>query len=444
MNVLTLTITNLREMPDGGPLSYVSHGRSFEIGRDMFRDWVLPDPDLFISGRHVEIQFDGEGYILNDVSRNGTFVNGSGQRVKSPYRIFPGDKIEVGNYVIVADIRPSAQAQELARPGVDGTFGEDDDIWGVGTAAPPPMDRRQFEPPRKNAYAAPDFRDSYLDMPALGAGNPRPQPQQQSFGAFPAPPLPQPSPPPYGEPPQVPSPLQFPANPFASEQSGPRPSPGGTPWRNEPAPQPAPAFQFEPQPATAGRRGESFIEAFQRGARLTPGTLQGRDPGELGQEIGEILLMASELIMTLLAARASAKSMTRSSNRTMIGPLDNNPLKFTPGAPEALDIMIGRNRQGYLDGRRAFQEASDDLKAHEMATYTAMQKALFRLLEDDLSPEAIEKKVSVLPFANRKAKAWEIYTSSWKAKRAHHENGMLDVFLGYFGEAYKEAVSKKR
>lgn len=437
MNTLTLTITNLREMPDGGPLSYVSHGRSFEIGRDIFRDWVLPDPELFISGRHVEIQFDGEAYYLNDVSRNGTFVNGSNQRVKSPYRIFPGDKIEIGAYVVVADIRPSAQAEDFGRPGVDGTFGDDDDIWGVGTASPPPMDRRAFEPPRKNAYASPDFRDSYLDMPALGSNNPRPQPQSAPFGV-----PPQPAPPPYGEP--VQPPLQYPSNPFASEQSGFRPTPGGAPWRNEPAPQPAPAFQYEPQPASVGRRGEGFIEAFQRGARLTPGTVQGRDPAELGQELGEMLLMASELIMTLLAARASAKSMTRSSNRTMIGPLDNNPLKFTPGAPEALDIMIGRNRQGYLDGRRAFQEASDDLKAHEMATYTAMQKALFRLLEDDLSPEAIEKKVSAMPFANRKAKAWDIYASSWKAKREHHENGMLDVFLSYFGEAYKEAASKKR
>jgi type VI secretion system protein ImpI len=436
MNVLTLTVTNIREMPDGGPLSYVSQGRSFEIGRDVFRDWVLPHPE--ISGRHVEIHFDGEAYYLNDVSSNGTFVNGSRQRVKSPYRIFPGDKIVVANFVITADIRPLGLSPDAAGANLDGTFGDDDDIWGAGSAAPPPMDRRAFAPPRKNDYSTPDFRTSYLDMPALGTGSPRPQPAG--------------TPPTQAPPPNVPpspmqssfdGPAQHPGDPFAAEPSHMRPKPGGSAWRNDawPGSQPLPA---EHAFAPGGRRDEAFLNAFQGAARLTPGTVQSRDPAELGQELGEMLLKASELIMTLLAARASVKSMTRSSSRTMIGPLDNNPLKFTPGAPEALDIMIGRSRQGYLDGKRAFEEASDDLKAHELATYTAMQKALFRLLEDDLSPEAIEKKVSVLPFANRKAKAWEIYSASWKAKREHHDNGMLDVFLSYFGEAYKEAVSKKR
>lgn len=436
MNVLTLTVTNIREMPDGGPLSYVSQGRSFEIGRDAFRDWVLPHPE--ISGRHIEIHFDGEAYYLNDVSSNGTFVNGSRQRVKSPCKIFPGDRIAVASFVITADIQPLGLSPDAARSSLDGTFGDDDDIWGAGSAAPPPMDRRAFEPPRKNDYTTPDFRASYLDMPALGSGSPPATPPGMPPAHATSPHVP-PSPmqSPFGEP------LQHPTNPFAAEPTHMRPTPGGSASRNDawPVPRPLPG---ESRSAPGGRRDEAFLAAFQNAARLTPGTVQSRDPAELGQELGEMLLKASELIMTLLAARASAKSMTRSSSRTMIGPLDNNPLKFTPGAPEALDIMIGRSRQGYLDGKRAFEEASDDLKAHELATYTAMQKALFRLLEDDLSPEAIEKKVSVLPFANRKAKAWEIYSASWKAKREQHENGMLDVFLSYFGEAYKEAVSKKR
>ncbi len=32
----------------------------------------------------------------------------------------------------------------------------------------------------------------------------------------------------------------------------------------------------------------------------------------------------------------------------------------------------------------------------------------------------------------------------WDAKTEAHENGMLDVFLMYFAEAYQEASGKKR
>ena len=57
-----------------------------------------------------------------------------------------------------------------------------------------------------------------------------------------------------------------------------------------------------------------------------------------------------------------------------------------------------------------------------------MQKALARLLED-LSPEAIEKKVTSSAFGSKKGRAWETFVATWEAKEKPHENGMLDVFL---------------
>ncbi len=82
MKTITLKIVSVGSLPDGGPLSYQSRGGRFEIGRDSHRDWNLPDAQFFISGRHCEIAFDGEGYVLTDLSRNGTFVNGSQNRSK--------------------------------------------------------------------------------------------------------------------------------------------------------------------------------------------------------------------------------------------------------------------------------------------------------------------------------------------------------------------------
>ena len=90
---ISLKIDNFDALPDGGPLGYRASGRGFEIGRE-HRDWTLPDPNMFISGRHCEVRFEKGGYWLYDVSRNGTFLNGSTQRVKSPYLLANGDRLQ--------------------------------------------------------------------------------------------------------------------------------------------------------------------------------------------------------------------------------------------------------------------------------------------------------------------------------------------------------------
>jgi type VI secretion system protein ImpI len=95
-------------------------------------------------------------------------------------------------------------------------------------------------------------------------------------------------------------------------------------------------------------------------------------------------------------------------------------------------------RAGYLDAKHSVDEAFQDLKTHEFATYAAMQKALARLLEE-LSPETIEAKVESSAFSSRKGRAWETFKATWEAKEKPHENGMLDVFLSYFSDAYAKA-----
>ncbi len=98
-----LKIDNVDRLPNGGPLSYRSHNRGFDIGRES-RDWTLPDPDKFISGRHCEVRYEGGAFWLYDVSRNGTFVNGASQRIASPYRLGHGDRLRIGRYIVSVSI----------------------------------------------------------------------------------------------------------------------------------------------------------------------------------------------------------------------------------------------------------------------------------------------------------------------------------------------------
>jgi type VI secretion system protein ImpI len=158
----------------------------------------------------------------------------------------------------------------------------------------------------------------------------------------------------------------------------------------------------------------------------------------MGREVGAFLKVAVEQLAQLLRARAAAKAMTKSASRTMIGATDNNPLKFIPGSAEILDVMFARRRPGFLGARDSLEAGFADLKRHELATYAAMQKALARLL-DDLSPEAIASKVGGVAFSSRKSRSWDLFEERWEQKTAAGENGMLDVFLAYFAEAYDEA-----
>jgi type VI secretion system protein ImpI len=69
-----------------------------------------------------------------------------------------------------------------------------------------------------------------------------------------------------------------------------------------------------------------------------------------------------------------------------------------------------------------------------------MQKALLHFIED-ISPESVEKKVSASLFSSKEARAWDVFVALWESKVESHENGMLDVFLSYFSDAY-EKISK--
>jgi type VI secretion system protein ImpI len=198
-----------------------------------------------------------------------------------------------------------------------------------------------------------------------------------------------------------------------------------------------------PQPAAQRLAQEDeILRAVAAGAGVAPEIFLSRDAGDVAREIGSVLRIVVDELAMLLKARAAAKTLARSSDRTMVGSADNNPLKFLPGSEEILEVLFTRRRAGYLDAPHSVEDAFRDLKTHELATYAAMQAALSRLLED-LSPDMIERKLPPSSFTSKKGRAWDAFVATWKAKEDPHENGMLDVFLAYFGEAYAKAAKPK-
>jgi pSer/pThr/pTyr-binding forkhead associated (FHA) protein len=108
----------------GGRLVCLTDGREYTIGpasltfgRDAGADVVVAGND--VSRQHAEIRLDPEGYILIDVSVNGTYVNG--ERMGKTRRLSRADVIRIGNdeFRFYADSPPASPKSAPKVPAVE-------------------------------------------------------------------------------------------------------------------------------------------------------------------------------------------------------------------------------------------------------------------------------------------------------------------------------------
>jgi type VI secretion system FHA domain protein len=79
------------------------------IGRATDNAWILPDPERYLSGKHVRIDFRAGTYVLVDTSSNGTYVNGAQVPLGKyhDYVLKDGDYIRLGEYELLVSIDKS-------------------------------------------------------------------------------------------------------------------------------------------------------------------------------------------------------------------------------------------------------------------------------------------------------------------------------------------------
>jgi type VI secretion system protein ImpI len=443
---LNLQLVNETTLPDGGPVSFrITGKRGIDIGRDAHLDWTLPDPTRYISSKHCEVRYKDGGYWLHDVSTNGTFLNGSGQRLPAPYRLRSGDRFTVGHYIVAVTVEgeEAAQANAMPAPPPLGYH----ELWtDQGEIVPPPIDPKQLKAARLNKPIHSDFLDWASDVPnpvpAAGSAQSTPS-SRRPASAFASPagsdmdwavglPSHVPAPPP--PPPPTPAPRRPGVEAKREtweDQIGPGPSPGVAARVERPAPAPVPSAAAAP---------DALLRHIARAAGLPEDALAGKDPNAAAEQIGAILHLVTESLMQLLTARLQAKRLARVQAHTTIQAIDNNPLKFSPSAAEALRLMFGPANAGYLDAQRAIGQGFADLKAHEVKTYSAMRQAIGRLMAD-LDPQAIEQAsdegrgIAGL-LMSRKAKLWDAYQARWDSKIGRDSGGAVEAFIRYFAEAY--------
>src|SRR5262245_24690169 len=76
------------------------------IGRAADNDWILPDPDRYISSHHCKVEFRAGQWMLEDTSTNGVFINGSDvpASVEGAYALKDGDRLRLGDYEIIVSV----------------------------------------------------------------------------------------------------------------------------------------------------------------------------------------------------------------------------------------------------------------------------------------------------------------------------------------------------
>lgn len=131
--ILTLDVVSPRGANLGGASRQTFRHDGGTIGRDpKASTWVLPDPK--VSGRHAVISWSDSTFYVEDISRNGTYLNSRGNRLtpKRRHALKSGDRLIIDPYeieVAVEGARASAPDSGYER---SAAF---DDPFGLGPSS---------------------------------------------------------------------------------------------------------------------------------------------------------------------------------------------------------------------------------------------------------------------------------------------------------------------
>lgn len=454
---LRLAVDNMTQLPDGGPLSYTLHVKgAVEIGRAQYLDWVLPDPAKVVSNKHCEIRWADGAYWLSDISTNGTFLNGSEDRLQGKARLKTGDRIAIGQYIIAVSI-DDVEAPGQRSGGLPKAVGLGD-LWNDAAAAPP-IDAKLLRPQGKDSRPN-DFINRVADLPWIDPAPPSPAPKTPAVPTggeddwLPrTTPSPTPTPPDAqgwaerGERLQPVPPVPVPIEKAAAiamplhDEAPSRPAPVAA--LPDPPPLPGPVARVEAEgAAVSGNEGAAVMARLARGLGLPETIFADRDAGTVAEEIGQLVQMVTVHLKALLEDRQQAKRALKVSNHTTIAAFENNALKFQPTAQHALAVMFGPPSEHYLDARRSLEEAFKDLAEHQLLTFSAMQRAV-QVLEKELDPAAIEgslehEKGLAAIVGRSHARAWDAYVHRWADRTKYQGDGLHGAFMRDFTKCYDD------
>lgn len=474
---ISLRISSYQRLTPGQQERYSSGLDAVTIGRGNDNDFVLPDPQRFMSSVHCRIERKGDQYLLTDLSTNGTFVNDSEQRMErnSSVVLSDSDRIKLGDYEFIVELGEAAVADDGRADDAasEGMTAFDLPAGAGGEPAPGPDDdvdpfADDPEPDPAPGTDDPGERDintpvSHMDQNALDRGvdidaildledeepakpdtgkpsgfEPIHEPMQTPKGGAEGGPV---------SATDIPDDWDEATNMPAASDDAPAPPPppeeeAETAIDEAPAPATQPA-SAKRAPVGAG----TALDAFATAAGLDPGKLKVTDEAAFFARLGEVNRAFAEGMMRALGGRASVKSEFR-LDQTLIGPSENNPLKFSPRVEDALLRILRQHDDGaYLHGTEAVREGFEDINAHQVAVMAGMEAALQGVLKR-FAPKTLERRLvsnslldNILPAA-KKAKYWDIFGMMYSEIADEAQDDFQNLFGSEFTQAYEEQMNR--
>ena len=355
------------------------------IGRAEGCDWVLPDRNRVVSGKHAMVTFDNGAFYLTDTSSNGIHLKDSGMpMVKGePVRIEHGQVFCLGDYQIRARLRQDPSEFDSALPHSQST-----------------------------GNIIPD--DAFLDLDPLNALDQQEERQYRdelSWGL----------------------PAESAEQPHDYARID---------MERLPVPElvPPPTAPVEPPVSTAEPAlADTFWARYSQALGVSLDGLPDDQREALAIAAATLLRQCVSHLQQSLKTRSELKSELRLA-QTTVQTAGNNPLKHAADSSEALTLMLRGKEPGQLSATQAVARAYRDLQAHQVALSAASRAALRGMLEH-FSPEQLNLRFERegKGLLNTNGARWKAYTRFHQAIQAE-EDWSKRLFARDFANAYEEQI----
>jgi type VI secretion system protein len=480
------------------PLAKVIQQEKVTLGRGESNTFVLPDSHKWISNHHATIDYDAPDYFITDTSTNGLLINqatkplGRDNRAKLNH----GDQIHIGDYVIevklVDEVLPIIKSisdfgnnltedksfntsddpfAELAAKAINNLSKENDEPLNWPDSAvknhQTAIINNDFEhiSPYKESLPIYDKLES-VDLPPLQSSKTSSsiipdnwdidapfEPISSHKESLPIDDKPEPD---------LASlqsskassgiisdkwDMDAPVKQVLEQHISPQPEPGRKSLSDlNLLPSHLPLPQLEKVESTLQPLGVSgdVIKNFLQGAGLENNRYAETLNAESFYIIGKMLKESIRGTQDVLIGRAKIKNEMH-LDVTIIRAKENNPIKFSVNAEEALVKLLLNQDKGYLQPEVAIKEAFDDIKAHQYAVIAGMRTALLAVLKR-FDPKKLEQRlqedspISAHIPIHKQMKLWDSFERLYKDIEQEAEDNFYHLFGEAFADTYEQQM----
>lgn len=480
------------------------------IGRSVNVDWTLPDPDRFISSKHAEIIQRDNNFYIKDISSNGIINSTTDEPIGNNQELLISNNQQflIGDYLIQAEIESNSSLQnhEANHAGIDENAqweNQMDDFWGNSSD---PLDLLASNQAKPNETAAtqdilPSLSNAIERTPALKQAmsfapnknstelNAQPIslenniagdtgiPENWDNTSFSLPEAAQEKPlesaakfQPVPQQTLQPTPADNQDDSFFQQLEDDSFFEDGNGHENIVAPksecqssEQSVKATFSRPSTTRPRKRPNSVEK-QQPTRSSDNLLdsarraftqQGLDEKLLTEETAaqwlELMPTVIQGTLELLQARAAIKNEFRVS-KTLLNTSENNPLKFSVNAEDAILSLFHQKRPGFLPAQPAFEQAFSDINIHQSALLHGVRVAMMGLLKQ-FDADTLEKEFSssnqsanfldkLGSSKSAQAKLWQQYKDLYSNEyRVDSDDSFQRIFGENFADAYGEFSS---